>query len=197
MEPSRSIRETTVHGTMAAESGTSRPTTRPRAVFVSSSVVIARPFRELEPVFADRKAAWLGRLGAVAGAGPGAGTSPELEGPVARCVLRIGPGPAAQPMAVVVGEPRSHPGAVIVAMGWHPLTFGQLLPRLEADLEAARLDTSSTRLSISGSYRVPFGAVGLGMDRLGLHHVAEAGVRQFLRELQRALVRDREGMGGT
>ncbi|HLI43329.1 MAG TPA: hypothetical protein VKU92_02525 [Acidimicrobiales bacterium] len=163
---------------------------------MSDSVVLARPFRELEPVFADREAAWLGRLGAVTRA-PGAGALPELDASIARGVLRIGPGRAAQPMAVVVGRPRSHPGAVIVAMGWQPLTFGQLLPRLEADLEAARLDDLSTRLSISGSYQVPFGAVGLGMDRLGLHRVAEAGVRQFLRDLRRALVPGGEGSGAA
>jgi D-serine deaminase-like pyridoxal phosphate-dependent protein len=193
MERSCSTRETNPHTSVTAEVGAARPPVRPRAVFVSDSVVLSRPFRELEPVFADREAAWLGRLGAVTGAVPGAGAQPELDASIARGVLRIGPGRAAQPMAVVVGQPRSHPGAVIVAMGWYPLTFGQLLPRLEADLEAARLDGLSTRISVSGSYRVPFGAVGLGMDRLGLHRVAEAGVRQFLRDLQRALVPGGEG----
>ena len=37
-------------------------------------------------------------------------------------------------------------------------------------------------MGVSGCYRVPFAQLGVAIDRLGMHRVAEVAVRRFLSE---------------
>jgi hypothetical protein len=63
-------------------------------------------------------------------------------------------------------------------MTWEPT--GWLLPRLDAELELAPLGRHRTQLAISGRYEPPLGTVGRTVDRLALHRIAEATIKDFL-----------------
>jgi hypothetical protein len=73
---------------------------------------------------------------------------------------------------------------VIIAIRWDSVGLtGELFPSLDADLKLRRSGQNQTLLTLTGSYRPPFGRVGATLDRLLLHQVAEATIRQFLRQL--------------
>jgi hypothetical protein len=103
--------------------------------------------------------------------------------------MRIGPdGRARQSVRVTAGQARLHQQAVIVPITWEPVGFRRLLPTLDADLELSELDDSTSRLAVNGRYRVPLGQIGLGLDNVAMHRLAEATMRSFLRELHEALL---------
>jgi hypothetical protein len=187
---------------------------RPRAVFVSDFVHVEAPFSELEAALADPSAAWLQRVarphGDVGGLGPDLGGHPVPDergedsrrrpmrlpgqtGPHSDAqttvIARIGTksGIAAPSVAVSVGAARVYEDRVVVGMTWTPLSFGQLLPSLDADLELSDLGSGASRIALSGRYRAPLGQIGRGVDRLGLHRVAESSIRQFLLEVAEAV----------
>jgi hypothetical protein len=60
---------------------------------------------------------------------------------------------------------------------------GGLFPVLDADIRLAPAGEGATLLTMAGSYRPPFGAVGDALDRTILHRVAEATIRRFLTQL--------------
>ena len=63
-------------------------------------------------------------------------------------------------------------------MSWEPV--GEtLLPKLEADLEVGALGPARTQLAIGVRYRPPLGRLGRVADRVLLHRVAEATVKDF------------------
>jgi hypothetical protein len=58
---------------------------------------------------------------------------------------------------------------------------------LLADLELGSLGEDRTQLAISARYRPPLGAVGQTLDRVLLHRVAEATVKDFLDRVGEAI----------
>jgi hypothetical protein len=63
-------------------------------------------------------------------------------------------------------------------MRWEP--SGWLLPTLDGELEVGALGRHRTQLALSGSYEPPLGTVGRTVDRLALHRIAEATIKDFL-----------------
>lgn len=96
-----------------------------------------------------------------------------------------------QPVRVTAGPARRHSESVIVPIVWEPGRHERILPRLDADLELSYLDEPYARLGVSGRYRVPLAQFGAGLDRVGLHRVAESTLRRFLREAEAAIVAER------
>jgi hypothetical protein len=176
--------------------GTGAGDETPRAVFITDFVHMAVPFSELAPVLMDEGAAWLRRLDEPSASGPSADGSeqskPTRPGIVA-VTLRVGPGSrhARQAVRVTSGPPRAHGSHVILPITWEPLVFERVLPRLEADLELSDAGESFTRLSLSGRYNVPFAQLGLTIDRLAMHRLAEASLRGFLGEVEAAVIAER------
>jgi hypothetical protein len=72
------------------------------------------------------------------------------------------------------------PGKTLLPLSWKATGPERLFPSLDADLEIAALGRSRTQLSISGRYRPPLGVVGKALDRVLLHRVAEATIKDFL-----------------
>ena len=66
---------------------------------------------------------------------------------------------------------------------------GRLFPVLDADLTLTPADENAALLTLAGSYRPPLGSLGAELDRLLLHRVAEATVRNFLERVATALAR--------
>jgi len=146
----------------------------------------------------------LARIGESGGAplppsGPTTGESAVVEGalPSPRAgsvtvLARVGPAKRpVQAVWVTAGPARRHEGGVIVPLSWEPGRHSRLLPKLDADLELAHLDGPYSRLGINGRYRVPLAQVGLSLDRVALHHLAEASLRRFLREAEASIVAER------
>lgn len=76
---------------------------------------------------------------------------------------------------------------------WERIGMEGLLPRLEADLEVGPLGGGRTQLAISARYRPPLGAVGRAVDRVLLHRVAEATVKDFLDRVGAAIMAEVAG----
>jgi hypothetical protein len=71
-----------------------------------------------------------------------------------------------------------------------------VLPRLDANLELGSLGEDRTQLAIGARYRPPLGVVGRAVDRVLLHRVAEATLKDFLDRLGQA-IRNQAMTGGA
>ena len=60
--------------------------------------------------------------------------------------------------------------------------LGSAFPVLDANIELTA-NGSATELMIVGSYRPPFGALGVALDRVVMHTVAQATIRRFAAQL--------------
>jgi nucleotide-binding universal stress UspA family protein len=89
----------------------------------------------------------------------------------------------AKTVEIELGPVRSHDGCLVVAFAWAADSATSLFPRLEADVEVAAFATSQTTVTLRGRYAPPAGALGLQVDRLLLHRLAQATVRKFLASL--------------
>jgi hypothetical protein len=85
-------------------------------------------------------------------------------------------------------DPVDHGDAVTVGMRWAAAgVAGGLFPVLDADIELAAEGEEDTRLTLTGVYRPPLGAVGAGLDRVLLHRVATSTIGSLLAHLAQAL----------
>ncbi len=78
--------------------------------------------------------------------------------------------------------------ATVVPFRWvasGPLT--SLLPIMDANVELRAADSSSSRLTLKGTYRPPLGKVGEAVDRALLHRVAQATADSFLTRVEKGL----------
>jgi hypothetical protein len=80
---------------------------------------------------------------------------------------------------IELGPPYRMPGKTLLPLSWKATGPERLFPSLDADLEIAALGRSRTQLSVSARYR-PLGLVGKALDRVLLHRVAEATIKDFL-----------------
>jgi hypothetical protein len=83
-------------------------------------------------------------------------------------------------VTIHVGQPVRFPSMTSVPLTWEPVGLDGVLPRLDADLELGPLGEDRTQLAISARYRPPLGMVGRTADRVLLHRVAEATLKDFL-----------------
>jgi hypothetical protein len=81
-------------------------------------------------------------------------------------------------VTVRLGQPVQFPSKLALPMTWEP--GGRLLPRLDGELEVGTLGKDRTQLAISGRYDPPLGTVDRSVDRIALHRVAEATIKDFL-----------------
>jgi acyl-coenzyme A thioesterase PaaI-like protein len=107
-------------------------------------------------------------------------------------LLRVGPfGDVAclsRKVRVQFLDPVDHGDAVTVGMRWAAVGMtGGLFPVLDADIELAAEGEEDTRVTLTGVYRPPLGAVGVGLDRMLLHRVATATIGSLLAHLAQAL----------
>jgi hypothetical protein len=60
---------------------------------------------------------------------------------------------------------------------------------MDGDIELGPLGPGRTQLALSARYRPPLGTLGRAVDRVLLHRVAEATVKDFLDRVADALTR--------
>lgn len=107
-------------------------------------------------------------------------------------LLRVGPlgavPGASRLVRVRFTEPVRHEGTMSVGLRWEATgVTGGLFPALDADIRVTDEGEQGVRVTLTGSYRPPFGAVGDGLDRLALHTVAEATIRALLARITAVL----------
>lgn len=160
-------------------------------MFLSDFVHLAVAFDELAPILLDADAAWLLHLGR--SSGPAGARTLTRDGELAAVEVKVGPsrGVARLTVAVTAGRPRSHDKTVVVPILWEPKALDRLLPTLEADLTLSDQGDDVSRLAISARYHVPLAIVGWELDQVGMHRVAEGSIRQFLKQVEAAILAER------
>ena len=139
----------------------------------------------VEQALVDSSAGW---LSAVAGEAQARGDG---------LLGEVGVGPLGarlrRQVKIRLGEPVGFPSMTSLPLTWEPVGLEGLLPRLDATIEVGALGEDRTQLAISARYRPPLGVVGQAVDRVLLHRVAEATLKDFLDRLGAAILLSQSG----
>lgn len=85
-------------------------------------------------------------------------------------------------------DPVDREDCMTLVMRWEAVgVTGGLFPVLDADISVAAEGNGRTRMTLTGVYRPPFGALGAGLDRVLMHRVAAATIRALMIHLSRAV----------
>jgi hypothetical protein len=79
-----------------------------------------------------------------------------------------------------IGDPVRLGFSTLLPITWRAAGLTGLFPVMEADIEIAALGRSRTQLSFNGRYSPPLSVIGVAVDRVLLHRVAEATTKDFL-----------------
>jgi hypothetical protein len=106
--------------------------------------------------------------------------------------LRLAPRDAAFPLPskrvrVDLERPYRRGDGWVLPFHWAATVVPAMFPAMEAELTVAPLGNTEARLTFSGRYQPPLGAVGQVVDTVLLHRVVERSVRSFLVALGDAL----------
>lgn len=101
-------------------------------------------------------------------------------------VLRVGPFGGMRGLSKLVrvyfAEPVRRGAVLTVPLRWEATgATGELFPVLDADLILARYGEDQSLLTLTGSYRPPFGRAGAALDRTLMHRLATATIRSLLK----------------
>jgi hypothetical protein len=149
------------------------------AMFARYFIELDRPHTEVEAALLEAPPGWLDGF---AEAADDRGRRLLIDVGVGSVVGRIG-----KQVELEVGAPARLPSRTIVPLTWKATGPTVLFPGLAGDLEVASLGPEHTQLSLSASYRPPLGQVGELVDRVLLHRLAEATIKDFLDRLGAAL----------
>jgi hypothetical protein len=100
-------------------------------------------------------------------------------------------------VSIRLGEPVRFPSMTSVPLTWEPVGLEGVLPRLDANIELGPLGEGRTQLAISARYQPPLGVVGHALDRVLLHRVAEATLKDFLDRVGQAISLSQAGATET
>jgi len=77
-----------------------------------------------------------------------------------------------------------------ITLRWKAAEDAGLFPVMNAELALYPLSSSETQLDLTGTYEPPLGVLGVAIDALLGHRLAEASVHQFLVDVAEQLRRD-------
>jgi hypothetical protein len=121
---------------------------------------------------------------------------PGLLGTEVGVELRRGP-VIRQAVAIELGSPQSDPTGTRWSLHWEPVGHTTTLPAFEGVLEVLDGDDGTAVMRLCGSYHPPLGVVGLIVDGVIGHRVAEVSIEHFVggvaRRLDRAAARSANG----
>lgn len=123
----------------------------------------------------------------LSGAGLNDASREIYEGGVAY-LLRVGPAwpvpGTSRLVRVLFTEPAYRDKELAVGLRWEATGMtGGLFPALDADIRLTPAGEQQALVTLTGSYRPPFGALGAGLDRLLLHTVATATINALLTQV--------------
>ena len=148
-------------------------------MFIRYYIELPLPVSVVEQALVGSPARW---LSAVAGEAQARGDGLLGEVGVGPLGVRL-----RRQVRIRLGEPVRFSPMTSLPLTWEPVGLEGLLPRLDANLELGSLGGDRTQLAMSARYRPPLGAVGQAADRVLLHRVAEATVKDFLDRLGQAI----------
>jgi hypothetical protein len=150
-------------------------------VFVYYYSHVARPFHEVE-----------GKLLALQEAVLTAAAERAYQaGEAVRAEVNVGGGFKLSKKVLVMLHPAKHTAAgTLIPVSVEASGPSSLFPRLEGEIEAAPLGAELTQVGLRGTYRAPLGFVGTAIDRLLLHRVAEAAIKNLVDQLCQLLEAD-------
>lgn len=96
---------------------------------------------------------------------------------------------------IAVGMPYRSGAATRVPLTWRATSVGRLFPQLEGDIEVARLGPNRSQVSMDARYRPPLALVGRALDRVLLHRVAEATIKDFVDRVAERIAAQRAAVG--
>jgi hypothetical protein len=155
-------------------------------MFLRYFVELDLPAAQAEAALLDSPSAWLPALAD--------GAIERAEALLAEVGVGQGSLRVAKRVTVRLGRPVRFPSKLALPMSWEPR--GWLLPRLDGELELGTLGKNRTQLALSGNYEPPLGTVGRTVDRLALHRVAEATIKDFLDRVATTLQADAAAANG-
>jgi hypothetical protein len=147
-------------------------------MFIRYFIELSLPVVKVEKALAGSPAGWLSAM-----AGEAQARGDGLLG-------EVGVGPRARlrrQVRIRLGEPVHFPSMTSLPLTWEPVGLDGVLPQLDANLELGPLGGDRTQLAVSARYRPPLGVVGRAVDRVLLHRVAEATLKDFLDRLGEAI----------
>lgn len=148
------------------------------AIFLTDSVDVERPSREVETRLLHAGSDLLPIAGAATASGE---TMLVTVGPaIGEHVLGI-------PVNVRLGPRWTRDGCGAIPIRWEAAVFESLFPVLDGTLVIGPLGEGRCTLGIEASYRPPLDGIGGLFDRVLLHKVAESTVHEFLRRLGQSL----------
>lgn len=99
-------------------------------------------------------------------------------------LLSAGVGAVSKQILVQLLRPYRHDRVLIVPLRWVATgPAGTWFPQLDGNLELASADEDRSTLTLHGVYRPPLAAVGGRLDRLLLHHIADATIHRLLQDI--------------
>jgi hypothetical protein len=148
---------------------------KPTAAFVSDFVDVEAPMAAVEERF----------CGAVEWLLPLADTATD-DGEA--LLVRIGPstGLLSRVVRVRLGGCAARRGGAVIPIRWESASQASLFPVLDGTLVLNALDDAHCRLTLEASYRPPLDRVGLWLDSVIFHRVAQSTVRSFLQRVGRS-----------
>ena len=148
-------------------------------MFIRYYIELSLPVATVQQALVDSPTGWLSTMAREAQA-RGDGLLGEVGvGPLGARLRRQ--------VRIRLGEPVQFPSMTSLPLTWEPVGLEGVLPRLDANLELGSLGEGRTQLAISARYRPPLGVVGRAVDRVLLHRVAEATLKDFLDRLGQAI----------
>jgi len=158
-------------------------------MFARYFVEVPLPADQVERALLDSPAGW---LSAIAGAAQERGDGLLVE-------VGVGPMEAGlrRRVSIRLGEPVRFPSMTSVPLTWEPIGLEGVLPRLDANIELGPLGEDRTQLAISARYQPPLGVVGRAVDRVLLHRMAEATLKDFLDRVGQAIALSQTGGAAT
>jgi hypothetical protein len=142
-------------------------------MFLRSYVYVDRPFEAVRRLVVTPPAAWTAGLDGDSGQELLAKVGVHVVGiPIYRHVRLHFP-----------TAPISAADSVLLPVSWQ-VTGGQaLFPEMQGDLHIAPFGPERTQITLSATYRPPFGALGEAIDRSILNRLGDATVHDFVRRL--------------
>jgi hypothetical protein len=156
-------------------------------MFIRYYIELSLPVAKVEQALVSSPAGWLSTM---AGQAQARGDGLLSEVGVGPLGIRL-----QRQVRIRLGEPIQFPSMTSLPLTWEPVGLEGVLPQLDANLELGSLGEDRTQLAISARYRPPLGVVGRAVDRVLLHRVAEATVKDFLDRLGPAITH--QAMAGS
>lgn len=131
-----------------------------------------------------------GGLAQLAASGALFGSAQNAYGAATAGLARVGVAGISRLVRVQACELAGTTDSAGLAIRWEAAGGGSgLFPVLDADVRLAPAGEHLTLLTLTGSYRPPFGRAGEAVDRAVMHRVATATVRNFLASMAAVLTR--------